>query len=71
MASDAPSPHAGHRARLRQRLLEAPADLSEAEILELLLSYAIPRRDVAPLADSLGRWVETGSARIRSNCRQC
>ena len=55
MASDAPSPHAGHRARLRQRLLEAPADLSEAEILELLLSYAIPRRDVAPLADSLLR----------------
>ena len=43
----------GHRARLRQRFLADPTALSEAEILELLLTYAIPRRDVAPLAQAL------------------
>jgi len=43
----------GHRARLRQRFLADPAMLSEAETLELLLTYAIPRRDVAPLAQAL------------------
>lgn len=43
----------GHRARLRQRFLAHPAALSEAETLELLLTYAIPRRDVAPLANAL------------------
>lgn len=43
----------GHRARLRQRFLAHPTTLSEAEILELLLTYAIPRRDVAPLAQAL------------------
>jgi hypothetical protein len=45
--------NAGHRARLRQRFLADPAGLSETEILELLLTYAIPRRDVAPLAQAL------------------
>jgi hypothetical protein len=43
----------GHRARLRQRFLADPAALSEVETLELLLTYAIPRRDVAPLAQAL------------------
>jgi hypothetical protein len=43
----------GHRARLRQRFLADPAALSAAEPLELLLTYAIPRRDVAPLAQAL------------------
>jgi hypothetical protein len=43
----------GHRARLRQLFLTNPAALSETEILELLLTYAIPRRDVAPLAQAL------------------
>ena len=43
----------GHRARLRQRFLADPAVLSEVEMLELLLTYAIPRRDVAPLAQAL------------------
>ena len=43
----------GHRARLRGCFLADPAALSEAELLELLLTYAIPRQDVAPLALSL------------------
>jgi hypothetical protein len=45
--------NAGHRARLRQRFRADPMLLSEIEILELLLTYAIPRRDVAPLAQAL------------------
>jgi len=46
--------HAGHRQRLRERFLASGAHgLSEAELLELLLTYAIPRRDVAPLAHQL------------------
>jgi hypothetical protein len=44
---------AGHRARLRDHFLENPAALSEAELIELLLTYAIPRQDVAPQAQSL------------------
>ena len=46
-------PKVGHRARLRQRFLADPATLSEVERIELLLTYAIPRQDVAPLAHSL------------------
>jgi hypothetical protein len=43
----------GHRERLRQRFSENPHLLSDTERLELLLTYAIPRRDVAPLAREL------------------
>src|SRR5690606_19599065 len=43
----------GHRERLRQRFSEAPVQLTDAQRLELLLTFAIPRRDVAPLADRL------------------
>ena len=48
------NPADGHRERLRQRFLgsEAGAHADEA-LLELLLSYAIVRRDVQPLAKSL------------------
>lgn len=43
----------GHRDRLRRRFQQEPDSLSDAEKLELLLTYAIPRRDVAPLANKL------------------
>ena len=43
--------HAGHRERLRQNFLDDK--LAKYETLELLLSYAIPRRDVRPLARML------------------
>jgi DNA repair protein RadC len=44
----------GHRARLRQRLLEAgPLGVSDYEMLELVLFRAIPQRDVKPLAKRL------------------
>jgi hypothetical protein len=43
----------GHRERLRLRFRQNPEALSAAEHLELLLTYAIPRRDVATLAECL------------------
>lgn len=44
----------GHRARLRNKILTGKADLLEDyEILELILMYAIPRKDVKPLAKNL------------------
>ncbi|MBO7508726.1 MAG: RadC family protein [Alphaproteobacteria bacterium] len=42
---------AGHRERLRQKFLDGK--LAKYEVLELLLSYAIPRRDVRPLSRRL------------------
>lgn len=44
----------GHRERLRQRfLLGGGRDMPDYELLELLLTIAIPRRDVKPLAKEL------------------
>jgi DNA repair protein RadC len=44
----------GHRARLRQRfLLGGAGALQDYELLELLLTFAIPYSDVKPLAKSL------------------
>jgi DNA repair protein RadC len=43
----------GHRERLRLRFKVDPGSLTEAERLELLLTYAIPRRDVSSLAREL------------------
>jgi len=41
----------GHRARLRKKFMDG--QLAEYEILELLLTYAIPRRDVHALSRQL------------------
>lgn len=42
---------AGHRQRLKKRLVEnGLQSLADYEVLELLLTYAQPRRDVKPLA---------------------
>ncbi len=44
----------GHRERLRKKLLECSGDaFADYELLELLLTIAIPRRDVKPLAKDL------------------
>jgi DNA repair protein RadC len=52
----------GHRDRLKRKFLRAGMDaLHEYEALELLLTYAIPRRDVKPPAKLLLR--EFGSLR--------
>lgn len=44
----------GHRARLRRKFLEnGIGALSQAQIIELLLFYTIPRRDTLPIAERL------------------
>ena len=44
----------GHRTRLRSRFLECDnATLTNEALLELLLTYAIPRKDVQPIARQL------------------
>lgn len=51
---DKKSIHAGHRERLRERFRrEGLNSFSEHEVLELLLTYAIPQKDVNPLAHAL------------------
>lgn len=50
----APPDGAGHRARLRQRLLEGGAEaLADYEVLEYLLFAARPRGDTKPIAKAL------------------
>lgn len=54
--------HKGHRERLKNRFRNEGLDnFSEHEVLELILMYSIPQRDVNPLAHSLIR--EFGSLR--------
>lgn len=51
---DLPSSQAGHRRRLRERYLAAGCPgMHNYEVIELLLSYAIPRKDVKQLAKEL------------------
>ena len=53
-ATDAEVYGAGHRARLRQRLLDGGGDaLLDHELVEYLLALVIPRRDTKPLAKQL------------------
>lgn len=48
--------HIGHRRRLRGRFLKSGADsLSDYEIIELLLTFALPRKDTKPIAKELLR----------------
>ncbi|MBI5588541.1 MAG: RadC family protein [Deltaproteobacteria bacterium] len=54
MVSKNPNPNSGHRKRLKERFLKSSLDgFHDYEIVELLLTYAIPRRDVKPLAKGL------------------
>ena len=51
---DRAAPPSGHRARLRARLLAGGVDaLGDHEVIEFLLTMAIPRCDVKPLARTL------------------
>ena len=53
-ATDEPAHYHGHRARLRERLLQAGSEaVADYELVELVLFRAIPRRDVKPLAKAL------------------
>ena len=53
--ADPPADTAGHRSRLRGRLLADPEGLLDHELVEYLLALAIPRRDTKPLAKALLR----------------
>ena len=54
MTDKVKSIHAGHRERIRERLRAAGMNaFSDHEVLELLLTYAIARQDVNPLAHEL------------------
>lgn len=56
MADAPPNDAAGHRSRLRERLLKGGGDaLMDYELVEYLLALAIPRRDTKPLAKALLR----------------
>ncbi len=48
-----PSPHAGHRERLRARAAISFAALPDYELLELLLARSLRRGDVKPIAKAL------------------
>ena len=45
--------HDGHRKRLREKYLSGKHSFKEHELLELLLGYAIPRKDTNPIAHNL------------------
>jgi DNA repair protein RadC len=48
------TPNEGHRSRLRQRFEKSGFEgFHDYEILELLLTYAIPRKDTKPIAKEL------------------
>jgi len=50
--SDQPH-YIGHRKRLKERFRQDQSSLADYEMLELLLGYALPRRDTKPLAKEL------------------
>ncbi len=53
-AAEAAPHYLGHRQRLRDRLLSIGGEqMQDYELLELVLTLAIPRRDVKPLAKAL------------------
>ncbi len=47
------SVHKDHRKRLREKFINNSDSLSEAELLELLLFYVIPRKNTSPIARGL------------------
>ncbi len=47
--------HAGHRERMFKKLSANPDSFLEHEVLEVLLFYALPRKDTNPLAHALIR----------------
>ena len=46
--------HIGHRSRLRQKYISSGVEgFHDYELIELLLTYAIPQKDVKPIAKDL------------------
>ena len=72
MATAPKNPNSGHRKRLRERFLRAGLEgLQDYEAIELVLTFAIPRHDVKPLAKQLleptVRW-KNCSTRLPPSC---
>jgi len=64
------NPHDGHRARLRRRFLEQGLDgFEDHQVLELLLTYAIPRSDTNGVAHRLMRRFGSLSAVLEADPR--
>lgn len=56
--------HEGHRARMKKKLLEnGERSLADHELLEVLLYYAIPRRDTNELAHRAAEAVRVAAGR--------
>jgi hypothetical protein len=53
MSGDFPTSHDGHRERLRKRFLAFGDQIDDNELVELILTFSIPRKDVAPIARDL------------------
>ena len=61
----------GHRQRLRERfLLGGGRDMADYELLELLLTYALPRRDVKPMAKALVRRFGSFAGALNASCEE-
>lgn len=45
--------HEGHRVRLRRRFVDSSNPLEEHELLELILTFSIPRKDVSSVVNGL------------------
>lgn len=69
--ADKESIHAGHRERIRQRFMEQGLNgFAEHEVLELLLTFAIARKDVNPLAHELIDHFGSLSAVLEADTRE-
>ena len=60
----------GHRQRLKEKFDEAPSVLADYEILELMLGYCIPRKDVKPMAKEMLLQAGTIGNIFNINCQQ-
>lgn len=70
MVKEHPAHYLGHRTRLRDRLDHDPRGLSEHEVLELLLTYALPRKDTKPIAkEMIARFGSLGDALLADPAR--
>ena len=59
----------GHRQRLKEKFDEAPSVLADYEILELMLGYCIPRKDVKPIAKEMLMQAGTIGNIFNINCQ--
>lgn len=65
----ADTPHyTGHRKRLKEKFDENPAVLADYEILELVLGYAIPRKDVKVIAKDILKKIDNISDVFNLDC---